>query len=135
MYYLLFVLLIIVDENQRLKCIEVYKAATFLWNTNHTDYCKQIKRNDTLKRIANAFNIDVSTVKIKMKNLRSHFSKEHLLKENLVQVLMKPTSNRGLRIHLFFIADSSTPRKTVDGEQEHENPENSDFNILTQVSF
>jgi len=34
---------------------------------------------------------------------------------------------------LLFVADSSTSRETVDSEQEHENPENTDFNILTQV--
>ncbi|KAL4085229.1 hypothetical protein QTP88_027088 [Uroleucon formosanum] len=33
---------------------------------------------------------------------------------------------------LFFAADSSTPRETVDSEQEQENTENSDLNISTQ---
>jgi len=36
---------------------------------------------------------------------------------------------------LLFVVDGSTPRDTVDSEQEHENPENSDFNISTQVCF
>lgn len=36
---------------------------------------------------------------------------------------------------LLFIADSSTPRETVDSEKDQENHENFDFNISTQVSF
>lgn len=93
------------DENQTLKFIASYKAAKLLWNANLTDYCNKIKQNDALERIGNEFNINVSAVKLKIKNLRSYFSKERQksLKENLVQVLMKPMSHRGSRIHLSFL--------------------------------
>lgn len=132
------VLLIIKDENQTLKFIESYKAAKLLWDANHTDYCNKIKRNDALERIGNEFNIDVSAVKIKIKNLRSYFSKER-------QKSLKRKSGSGADEtyvsswfaykSLLFVADSSTSRETVDSEQEQENPENSNFNISTQVSF
>lgn len=126
------------DENKTLQFIEAYKAAKLLWDANHSDYCNKIKRNDALESIANEFNIDVSAVKIKIKNLRSYFSKER-------QKSLKRKSGSGADetyvsswfayAPLLFVADSSTPRETVDSEQEHENPENSDFNIPIQVSI
>lgn len=126
------------DKNQTLQFIEAYKAAKLLWDANHTDYCDRIKRNDALERIANEFNIDVPAVKIKIKNLRSYFLKEH-------QKFLKRKFDSGADetyvpswyayAPLLFVVDISTPRETVDSEQEHENPENSDFNIPTQVSF
>jgi len=125
-------------ENQTLQFIEAYKAATLLWDSNHTDYCNKIKRNDALERIASEFNIDVSVVKIKIKNLRSYFSKEHqkTLKRNSCSgVDENYVSSWFAYAPLLFIADNSTPRKIVDSEQEHQHPENSEFNIATQVSF
>ncbi|KAE9525633.1 hypothetical protein AGLY_014160, partial [Aphis glycines] len=106
-----------------------------LWDANHTDYCNKIKRNDALERIGNEFNIDVSAVKIKIKNLRSFFSKER-------QKSLKRKSGSGADetyvslwfayTPLLFVADNSTPREIVDSEQEQENPKNSDLNISTQ---
>ncbi|VVC36014.1 MADF domain [Cinara cedri] len=64
------------DENRTLQFIEAYKAAKLLRDANHTDYCNTIKINDALERVANEFNIGVSAVKIKIKNLRFYFPKE-----------------------------------------------------------
>lgn len=36
----------------------------------------KFKKNDTLERIANELNIDISAVKVKVKNVRFYFSKE-----------------------------------------------------------
>lgn len=126
------------DKNKTLQFIESYKAAKLLWDSNHPDYWNKIKRNDALESIANEFNIDISAVKIKIKNLRSYFSKE-------CQKSLKRKSGSGADetyvsscfayAHLLFVSDSSTPRETVDSEQEHENPENCIFNISTQVSI
>lgn len=68
-------LFIVMDENQTLQIIKVYKVANIVWDANRTVYCNEINRNDRLERIANEFNIVVSTVKVKIKNLRSYFSK------------------------------------------------------------
>lgn len=42
----MFVLLIIMDENQTLQFIETGKAAKLLRDANHVDDCNEIKRND-----------------------------------------------------------------------------------------
>lgn len=136
--FILCVLLIIMDENKTLQFIESYKAAKLLWDANHPDYCNKIKRNDALESIANEFNIDVSAVKIKIKNLRSYFSKERqksLKRKSGLGADETYVSSWFAYTPLLFVSDSSTPRETVDSEQEHENPENSDFNISAQVSI
>lgn len=94
------------DENQTLLFIEAYKAVKLLWDANHADYCNKFKRNDALEYIGNEFNLDASAVKVKIKNLRSYFSKERqkTLKKNPVLGLMKHTSRRGLRISHFFLS-------------------------------
>lgn len=64
------------DGNQALQLIDAHKAVKRLWDADHTDLCNKIKRNYALERIANEFDIDVSAVKMEIKNLRSRFSKE-----------------------------------------------------------
>ncbi|KAL4147839.1 hypothetical protein QTP88_002177 [Uroleucon formosanum] len=103
------------DENQTLKFIESYKTAKLLWDANHTDYCNKIKRNYALERIGNGFNIDVSAVKIKIKNLRSYFSKERqksLNRKSGSGADETYVSSWFTYAPLLFVADSSTTRET-----------------------
>lgn len=76
----LHICLIFIYYNQTLQFIEAYKAAAkLLWDANHIlIIVTKLKEMSVgaLERIANEFNIDVSAVKIKIKNVRSYFLKE-----------------------------------------------------------
>lgn len=125
------------DENQTLLFIEAYKAAKLLWDANHVDYCNEFKRNDALEYIGNEINLDASAVKVKIKNLRSYFSKERqkTLKKSGSGADETYVSSWFAYKPLIFIADSSTPRGTKDSEQEHENPEKSDLDITVSLFY
>jgi len=72
---------------------------------------------------------DVFAVKVKVTNLRYYFSKERKKKKKTLEKKSGSgadetyVSSWSAYAPLLFVADSSTPRETIDSEQEHENPE------------
>lgn len=111
------------SEEGTLDFINCYRSLPVLWDNKFKDYTNKVKRMDALNVLASKFDMDIVAVKLKIKSLRSYFSKER------VKVLKTKSGSGAEESYtstwfaykaLLFIADSTTPRETKDSVEDNE---------------
>lgn len=109
------------SDKQTLDFIEDYRSYSVLWDISDKSYTNKNKRNDAYRALGEKYNMTVKSVKSKIKNLRSYFSKEQqkmsAVKSGAGADEKYETSWFAYK-HLLFIGDSITPRSTKDSLTE-----------------
>lgn len=103
-----------------LNFIEDYSCHPVLWDTSDKSYTNKNKRNDAYEALGKKYNMTIKSVKTKIKNLRSYFSKEQqkmLAKKSGAGADEKYESPWFAYKSLQFIGDTLTPRFTKDSLQ------------------
>lgn len=114
--------LVMAESNQTiLDFIEEYRSYPELWDCKNKGYTNKVKRNDAYQKLSEHFQMDVNTVKAKIKSLRSYFSKE-FRKVSIVKSGSgsdtKYKSNWFAFDALMFISDTALPKTTKDTMME-----------------